>query len=395
MRSIGDVLKRVRRPVDVSAGETYREIGIRSHCKGIFHKPATTGEQIGEKRVFWVEPGCLVLNIVFAWEHAVAMTTDSEAGMIASHRFPMYASRNGNLLPEYAWRYFSSPRGKYDLGIASPGGAGRNKTLGQEEFNHLRIPVPPLAYQCRAVDALKSADRAIARTVDLIAAKRNLKKGLAQQMLTGRRRFAGCDDEWREARLADLVTILVSGVDKKSEPGETRVRLCNYTDVYYNDQIASNRDFMVATASDAEISRYSLKKWDVVITKDSETPDDIAKPAVVTEDMPGVLCGYHLSILRPKNVHGPFLAQLLRLSRTRYEFYRIANGVTRFGLGQHAIGGLLLKVPSNREQVRTAALLRAADRQVEVLESKLAALRQLKEGLMQRLLTDQVTARSG
>ena len=70
------------------------------------------------------------------------MTSENEAGMIASHRFPMYTSRNGKLLPEYAWRYFSSPRGKYDLGIASPGGAGRNKTLGQAEFDELKIPVP-------------------------------------------------------------------------------------------------------------------------------------------------------------------------------------------------------------------------------------------------------------
>jgi len=84
---------------------------------------------------------------------------------------------------------------------------------------------------------------------------------------------------------------------------------------------------------------------DVIITKDSEPPDDIGKPAVVMQDLPGVVCGYHLAILRPKNVDGSFLAQLLRLPRIRYELYRIANGVTRFGLGQSALRHLELSVP--------------------------------------------------
>ena len=168
MRPIGELLKMVRRPVDVEPDTIYREIGIRSHCKGIFHKPETTGKQIGNKRVFWIEPDCLVFNIIFAWEQAVAMTSDAEAGMIASHRFPMYRSRNGKLLPEYAWRYFSTPRGKYDLNVASPGGAGRNKTLGQEEFKRLKIPVPPIDYQRKAVRILAMVDRAMERTGRLI-----------------------------------------------------------------------------------------------------------------------------------------------------------------------------------------------------------------------------------
>ena len=100
VRPIGELLRRVRRPVDLQLGHTYQEIGIRSHCKGIFHKTPTTGEEIGNKRVFWVEPGCLIYNIIFAWEQAVAMTSENEAAMIASHRFPMYTSRNGKLLPE-------------------------------------------------------------------------------------------------------------------------------------------------------------------------------------------------------------------------------------------------------------------------------------------------------
>lgn len=87
---IEDMFDRVGTPVDLDDTQTYREIGIRSHGKGIFHKEETNATEIGNKRVFWVEPDCFVVNIVFAWERAVAKTTEKENGMIASHRFPMY-----------------------------------------------------------------------------------------------------------------------------------------------------------------------------------------------------------------------------------------------------------------------------------------------------------------
>ena len=384
---------RVRKPVDVQPEKTYQEIGIRSHSKGIFYKVPVVGALIGNKRVFWVEPDCLIFNIVFAWEQAVAITGESEAGMIASHRFPMYTARTGRLLPEYAWRYFSSPRGKYDLGVASPGGAGRNKTLGQAAFNQLKIPVPPLWHQRMTVGALMAADRVISRTEDVIATKQKLKEGLARQLLTGKCRLPSSSPEtWRCIRLGDLVSIIMSGVDKKSISGETSIRLCNYTDIYYNDRIGSHCDFMEATATSGEIEKYSVRKsrkGDVIITKDSETPDDIAKPAVVVDDLPGVLCGYHLAILRPQNVHGPFLAQLLRLPRIRHEFYRAANGVTRYGLGRHAIASLIVKLPSRAEQQRIATVLNCIDRHVEILQRKLIALREFKRGLMQRLIAIQ------
>ena len=91
VKTISNILDKVSRPVEVAEKDLYREIGIRSHGKGIFYKEPISGAQLGKKRVFHIEPNCLVINIVFAWEQAVAKTTDAEIGMIASHRFPMFA----------------------------------------------------------------------------------------------------------------------------------------------------------------------------------------------------------------------------------------------------------------------------------------------------------------
>ena len=75
-----ECLERVERPVDVQADELYTQIGIRSHGKGLFHKEPVTGESLGNKAVYWIEPDCFVLNIVFAWEQAIGKTTQAEAG---------------------------------------------------------------------------------------------------------------------------------------------------------------------------------------------------------------------------------------------------------------------------------------------------------------------------
>ena len=131
---IEDIFDRVGTPVALDDTQTYREIGIRSHGKGIFHKEETTVTEIGNKRVFWIVPDCFVVNIVFAWERAVAKTTEKEKGMIASHRFPMYKPKKDIVDLDYITEYFITKRGQNVLILASPGGAGRNKTLGQKNL---------------------------------------------------------------------------------------------------------------------------------------------------------------------------------------------------------------------------------------------------------------------
>ena len=94
-------------------------------------------------------------------------------------------------------------------------------------------------------------------------------------------------------------TYRTSSVDKKKVDNELPVRLCNYTDVYYQDRIrASEGDFMSASASPQEIARFGLNVGDVVITKDSEDWTDIAVPALIEEVADDFVCGYHLGIIR-------------------------------------------------------------------------------------------------
>ena len=108
-------------------------------------------------------------------------------------------------------------------------------------------------------------------------------------------------DNWEATPLRFAADYVVSTVDKVPHNGEVPVRLCNYTDVYNNEFISPALDFMHATASEAEIAKFGLAVDDVLITKDSESWDDIGVPALVRETASDLVCGYHLALLRPSN----------------------------------------------------------------------------------------------
>lgn len=187
--SLKNILQSIKNSFVPEQNKLYQQIGIRSHTKGLFYKEKVTGKDLGNKSVFWIEPNCFIVNIVFAWEHAIAKTTDKEIGMIASHRFPMYKPKAGILDLDYLLYYFKSARGKYLLGLASPGGAGRNKTLGQFEFLNLQIPVPSIEEQRFIVELLTAADKEIELLKGKLVQLKEQKKGLMQVLLTGKKRL--------------------------------------------------------------------------------------------------------------------------------------------------------------------------------------------------------------
>ena len=195
---------------------------------------------------------------------------------------------------------------------------------------------------------------------------------------------------WREVRLGDACEIIVSPVDKKTIDGELPVKLCNYTDVYYNNSIGPEIDFMAATAKPSEIEKFSITEGDVIITKDSETPDDIGVPAYVEETIDNLLCGYHLAILRPKKqTIGKYVCYALTSPRVKYDFYRFANGITRFGLTTESYQKIRIPFPPLSEQKAIASLLETWDTAIEKTEALIAAKEKQFKWLLKTLISDQ------
>lgn len=161
-------------------------------------------------------------------------------------------------------------------------------------------------------------------------------------------------DGWKCTRIDAVADVLFSNVDKHTHDDEEPVRLCNYVDVYKNEYITSSIEFMEATAEPREIEKFQIRKGDVLATKDSEEADDIAIPALVAQDLPGVICGYHLALLRPRSrrITGEFLAWIHRSKQFRAQYEAKAVGVTRFGLSQYAFRSALIPLPPREEQDR-------------------------------------------
>ena len=186
---------------------------------------------------------------------------------------------------------------------------------------------------------------------------------------------------WEVRRLKEFGAVQLSNVDKKTSVGEIPVQLCNYVDVYNNERIKGDLEFMKATATSEQVRRFSLRKDDVLITKDSESWNDIAVPAVVGEDLPEVLCGYHLAQIRPGPACvGRFLARLFTAIGPRDQFHCAANGITRFGLGGSAIRTSVFPFPPAAEQRAIAAFLDRETAKIDALIAKVReAIDRLKE----------------
>ncbi|GHV52077.1 hypothetical protein FACS1894206_00190 [Deltaproteobacteria bacterium] len=156
-----EVAPLVRRTTEIKTSNLYAELGIRSFGKGTFHKPALSGFDLGTKRIFRIEKDDLLFSNVFAWEGAIAVAKFEDDGRFGSHRFMSCVPKSDIATSKFLCFYFLTNEGIELIRAASPGGAGRNRTLGIEALANIKVPVPVIKKQLKfdalqfQVDALK------------------------------------------------------------------------------------------------------------------------------------------------------------------------------------------------------------------------------------------------
>jgi type I restriction enzyme S subunit len=382
-------LTKVRRSINVQSQELYSQIGIRSHGKGIFHKEPISGAEIGDKQIFWVEPGDFVLNIVFAWEGAVALTSEKEKGMCASHRFPTFVPNPTLCDPQYLLRYFQTPIGVEQLGLCSPGGAGRNRTLNQAEFLSLSIPLPPLAEQHKIAAILGTWDAAIATVEELIAALQTRKQGLMHRLLTGEVRFPEfAGSEWEETTLGEIATI---------NPRKSKV----FDEAKYVSFVSmadvSEQGKLVST----QIRPYTAVSSGYTFFEDNDVL--VAKITPCLENGKGALARNLENGVGFGSTEFMVLRAELERALPEFIFYHSITQVFRQQAEQNMVGSAGQKrvrpdfvstysvlLPSISEQLKITETLICIDKQIDSCFEYNSRLRQQKQALMQQLLTGQV-----
>jgi len=188
---------------------------------------------------------------------------------------------------------------------------------------------------------------------------------------------------WEVKKLKFVSEVYISNVDKKTYPNEHDVLLC----------------FMKATANIVQVKKLSINKNDVIITKDSETIEEIAIPAIVTEDFQNVVCGYHLAIIRSckKEILGKYLFRLFQSKKFSEQFSVKANGVTRYGISTYPIKNIPILLPPKKEQAQIVNHLdkhtTRIDKTIQKIEQKIKFLEEYKKSLIHHAVTGKIDIR--
>lgn len=380
---LGDCLSRVERPVEVKPNELYTQIGIRSHGKGLFYKEPVTGAALGNKAVFWIEPDCFIVNIVFAWEQAIGKTTQSEVGMIGSHRFPMYRPVNDRVDIDYLISYFLTKRGTDILEAASPGGAGRNKTLGQDRFLKSKITLPPIEEQQKIAAILTTQDKVIELKEKRLAEKQRQKKYLMQQLLTGKKRLPGFSGEWKNIKLCEVLS------ERKEKNVEQNLRICS---VAVQKGVIDQIEHLGRSYAASDTSNYSVAHYGDIIYTKSPTGDflygivkqNLLQETVAVSPLYGVFTPMTFGL-------GYFLHTYFQsaICAQNYLLPIVQKGAKNtINITNDTFISSKLYLPLDvEEQKAIADTFIAADREINLLRQDIEQEKQKKKALMQLLLT--------
>jgi type I restriction enzyme, S subunit len=372
--SISQQLQKVVKPVDVEIEERYRQIGVRSHGKGLFHKEAVFGSELGEKRVFWVQPNTLVINIVFAWEQALAITTDDEIGMVGSHRFPMFASIKDKSNLKFIFHFFMRKKGKSLLSLASPGGAGRNKTLGQNEFLKLKALLPDYAEQTKIAAFLDSLDKKIEmlmlKKCELSKFKRGISKKLFDQDVRFKNNQVAFPD-WVKKTLNDVLI-----VEMGQSPDSST----------YNDQgdglplIQGNADIVNRKSAPRRFTSKPTKKCfagDILISVRAP----VGEIAISGHE---ACIGRGVASARVRaNESRDFWYQFLLYYEEKWT--RLGQGSTFSSINGSDIRGIEVNSPHINEQKKIGVALGALDSKLEAIVNQIENLIAFKKSMLQKM----------
>jgi type I restriction enzyme, S subunit len=403
VRPLGEVTEKTASPIEVDPSGLYREIGIRSHGKGIFHKEPVKGETLGAKRVFQVVPGRLVFNIVFAWEGAVAITSKHEEGMIASHRFPMFGPNEKRLIDvEFLRRFFQTELGVRLLGDASPGGAGRNRTLNQKFAAEIPVPVPPLGEQVKIASILWSMDEAIEATRAVIDQLQIARTAVTDDLLT--RGLPGRHTQFKQTTIGELPdgweVVTLGQITRESAFGPRfpagqysgsgnvgTVRTTDITDAWEIDY----RTIPRASIDPNVVRPHLLEDGDLLITRSGTC---------------GVVCIFRKQAI--DIIPAAFLIRFRLRPGVNEEFVRIAmmgrsaqrriQGMAAGGVQKNLSGTNLatlhLPLPPPAEQSEIVATAAVLDARLRSEHAALQQLRSVKAALMGALLTGEVRVKA-
>lgn len=366
---VKNIMTLKRRQVFPQAGVSYREIGIRSFGRGVFHKEPVAGEDIGDKRVFSIEPGDLLFSNVFAWEGAVALAGVAESGMIGSHRFMTYVVNDSLADAGYLKHYFTSEPGLEIIRRASPGSAGRNRTLGIKTFGEQWLQLPDLPEQ-RCIAAWLDGSMAKLGTVSSkFTESKALRNALLESVIN-----AEVEDRVK-VRLGDVLTLERIPIDPVPGQYYVQIGIRSFGNgIFHRDKVPGNElsklRYFKVHANRLIVSNIMAWEGAIAVSADSEK-DCIGSSRFLSYMRSGDVDLRYLNYYFQSKAGGA----LIRTTST-------GTVVRNQTLSIKDFDNLNVPLPSLERQRETADMLDRANRIDKLSAQQAATTKELREALL-------------
>jgi len=269
-------------------------------------------------------------------------------------------------------------------------------SVRMEMIAGMLIPLPPPAEQRAIAEALSDVDGLLGALDKLIAKKRAIKQAAMQQLLTGKTRLPGFSGEWEHIVLGDHLRFLNTGSNSRAElTSDDPIKYLHYGDIHTTDQVRLDaRGSLMPRISEERARRLDrLQKGDLVMVDASEDLDGVGKSIEIT-DVPdgGVVAGLHTIAARfDKSVLADgFNAYLQFCPAFQEQLRRLTAGTKVFATQKNHVASIEMLLPNIKEQTAIATVLSDIDAEIAALERRREKTKQIKQGMMQELLTGRI-----
>ena len=358
---IKKIARQVKRSVE-KPNKSYYRLSVRSHAKGTFHSFVENPETVAMEELFQVKENDLIVNITFAWEHAIAIVKKEDNNLLVSHRFPTYEF-NSNASVKFYENIIKLPRIKKMLSDMSPGGAGRNRVLNQTDFyNSLYIPYTNFKEQEKIAKILNCCDKVIELKQKLLEEISKEKSILMAKVFKSPQKMI---------KLSKLANVIM-GQSPNSQN-------------YNNENLGMP---LIQGNADCENRFTKPRLWTTEITKQCQIGDIImsvrAPAGTVSISRHNACIGRGVCSIRAKS-YTDILYQYLIYIEPKWK--RFVQGSTFEAINSSDINNLLVPIIGEKEQEKISNVFNLIDKKIELLSYELEQHKQLKKALSQLLLT--------
>lgn len=386
---LSDAIVNKQRPVP-KPNKPYWRLGIKSWAKGTFHTFVENPDDVNMEELYVVHENDLIVNITFAWEHAIAIVKNDDEGLLVSHRFPTYEFKK-NQIPQFYKAVISQRFFKEMLENISPGGAGRNRVLNKKDFLNLPCYIPPVKEQEKIAEILSQCDTVIEECKKQMEEYKSLKKTCLNKMFpkkgsnTPEIRFPGFADAWEQRKLKDFVDKAVDNRGKTPPLDENGTHPLievaalggvhpDYSKIekYLNDDSFENN------------LRAYIKEGDILFT----TVGSIGLVSLMDAREEVAIAQNIVAFRAKENFNSEYLYALFSNEDNQYKATRIVMGAVQPSIKVSQLVDVEYMLTTNEEeQKKIGAYFRNLDTLITLHQRKVDEYKQMKKALTQLLLT--------